>query len=83
MWGPSARACCELCPQAQWLPHRQRCPKAILPCPTRTKEFSKGVSPAKELPEDVVSTAEGEGEFGGPSTGPGAPWSCWREDVQC
>lgn len=57
--------------------------RASLPCPTHTKELSKGVSSAKELPEDIVSAAEGEGEFRGPNTGPGSAWSCWREHTQC
>lgn len=52
------------------------------PCPTRTKEVAEGVSPTKELPEDIVSATEGEGEVRGPSIGPGASRSCWREEVQ-
>lgn len=50
--------------------------------PTRTKEVSKGISPAKEVPENIVSAAEGEGEFRSPSIGSGATWPCWRKETQ-
>lgn len=59
----------------------ETCPRTC-PHPPRTKEVSEGVSPAKELSEDVMSAAEGESEFGGPGIGPGARWSCHTEEAQ-
>lgn len=50
--------------------------------PTRTEEVSEGIPATKELPENVVSAAEGEGEFRSPSIGPGAPRPCWREETR-
>lgn len=79
MWSPHWGQPCVLCPSpVRGLSQSQPWP----PCPAHTEEVSKGVSPAKELPEDIVSAAEGEGEFGSPSTGPRASWSCWRRKLR-